>query len=63
MSARVVRLCKQDSGTVLVPVQKYKGLAVHVEARALLGEVYTLDNNRSMLTDIGGKHAFASFYQ
>ena len=43
-------LHKRDDGTLLVPVQNYQGMAVHMEAGALLGEIRSLEHDHKVLT-------------
>ena len=43
-------LHKQDDGTLLVPVQNYQGMAVHMEAGASLGEIRSLEPDSRVLT-------------
>ena len=39
VSTQKLLLHKQDNGTLLVPVQNYQGMAVHVVAGVLLGKI------------------------
>ena len=41
---------KREDDTILVPVQNYQGIAVHIEAGALLGEARPLDSDHGVLT-------------
>ena len=47
---------KREDGTILVPIQNYQGIAVHIEAGALLGEAHPLDSDHCVLTLDEAKH-------
>ena len=49
MCAPETLLHKQDDSTLLVPVWNYQGMAVHMEAGTLLGEILSLEHDHKVL--------------
>ena len=50
MCAQESLVHKREDGTILVPIQNYQGMAVHMAAGVLLGEARPLDANHGILT-------------